>query len=136
MCPKVSSFLVKLLVHLRAIIKLKEGLLQVPPAKLRSIRKEIGKVLVANSLSCRKMAIILGQIRSNLTALPFLRAFTDTLKTFADLHTTHSWDHQVVIPQAVRVLTKGLKCLLLENLGRPFLDKPSRPLCSDGSDQC
>jgi hypothetical protein len=95
------------------------------------MRKEREKVLVAKSLSCRKMASILGQIRSNITTLLFLRVFTDTLKVFSDLHHPLGWDHQVVIPGALKEQIKALKPLLLEENGRPFLATPT--LCSDSS---
>ena len=84
-------------------------------------------------MTCRKMASILGQVRANLTALPFLRAFTDALKIFVDRHKENSWDHRITIPAEVKQQVRELKPLLQENLGRPFLQKVSRNLCSDSS---
>ncbi len=39
---------------------------------MKSVKRELGKRLIHPSLSCRKLAAILGQERSFLTALPFL----------------------------------------------------------------
>ena len=56
-----------------------KGKLKVPQHKLRTVKKELGKFVTHVSLTPRKMAAILGTIRSFLTAFPFLIAFTDQL---------------------------------------------------------
>jgi len=72
--------------HLGFVINFTKGVLEVPSQKLKQIRKELGKVVTANDMSCRKMAAIQGTVRSFLTALPFLRAFTDEMYLFINQH--------------------------------------------------
>ena len=64
------------------ILNLQEGKLQIPKEKLRLVKKELGKLVLAQSLTCRKVSSILGTIRSFLMAFPFLRAFSDHLVAF------------------------------------------------------
>ena len=84
--------------HLGFTLDLKNGFLQVPKEKLKSVRKELGKLVVQDTLSVRKMAAILGQIKSFFTALPFLRAFTDDFVSFRRTNQAHGWNHQALIP--------------------------------------
>ena len=91
-------------------------------------------MLLAQKMSCRKISSILGQVRSCLVALPFLRVVTDQLMVFSNLHTRRGWDHQNVIPQALKDQIKELKALLDPELGRPFHEKVTRVLYSDSSD--
>jgi len=77
----------QLIHHLGFDLNLQEGKLQISSQKLKTVKKELGKLVTKDQLSCRKMASILGQVRSFLVALPFLRAFTDTLCQFVNLST-------------------------------------------------
>jgi hypothetical protein len=79
------------------------------------------------------MAAILGCIRSFLLALPFLRAFTDTLVELVNLQQTFGWDHKVLIPPTVTYQLKDLKLLLQNWQGRPFPERANRELHSDSS---
>ena len=45
--------------HLGFLVDFAEGLLQVPKEKLRSFRKELGKIVTQGHMTCRKMAAIL-----------------------------------------------------------------------------
>ena len=45
--------------HLGFMVDLKQGLLQVPQEKMKTIRNELGKLLTHSEMSCRKMAIAL-----------------------------------------------------------------------------
>ena len=78
--------------HLGFSLNLKEGILEVPKHKLKSVRKELGKILTHNTLTCRKMAAILGSVRSFLMAMPFLRAFTDHMRDFVNQQANLGWD--------------------------------------------
>jgi hypothetical protein len=78
--------------------QLEGGKARSAPPKLKSIRKELGKLVTHPTISCRKMATILGQVRSFLQALPFLRAFTDLMVKFVDQHTHQGWDKQLFVP--------------------------------------
>jgi hypothetical protein len=84
--------------HLGFTINFEQGTLEVPPEKLRSIRRELGKLLTHQSFTPRKMAAILGVVRSFLTALPFLRAFTDQMVQFTSLAQTVGWDQKIPLP--------------------------------------
>ena len=75
--------------HLGFTLDLKKGALEISTEKLKSIRKELGKVVLAEKMSCRKMAAILGQVRSCLVALPCLRAFSDQFVKFVNLQQVH-----------------------------------------------
>ena len=88
--------------HLGFLLNLEKGVLLVPDQKLKNISKEMGKFLVQKEMSCRKAAAILGQLRSFLTALPCLRAFSDLLVKFTDQHRTVGWDKKVLIPSPLQ----------------------------------
>jgi hypothetical protein len=107
--------------------------LEVPGPKLKTIRKELGKVLMAQKMSCRKIASVLGQIRSYLVALPFLRVVTSQLQTFTNLQKVQGWDYQVDIPALLKQEIRDLKKYLDPDLGRKFLETPKRVLNSDSS---
>ena len=68
--------------HMGFQINPKEGFVGVPPEKLKTVRRELGKLVTHKVLTCRKMAAILGVVRYFLTAMPFLRAFTDNMMEF------------------------------------------------------
>ena len=70
--------------HLGFLLNFREGSLQVAPAKLKSVRKELGKFLTNSEISCRKTAAILGTVRSFLLGLPFFKAFKDTMVDFVN----------------------------------------------------
>ena len=75
--------------HLGFTINFQKGCLEVPSRKLKSIRKGLGKFATNDKMSCRKVAAILGQVRSFLAAMPFLRAFTDQLVQFTNQSLVH-----------------------------------------------
>ena len=85
-------------VHLDFLLDLKGGVLKVPSEKLTTCRRELGKILTHKEMSCRKMAAILGQVRSFLTAMPFLRVFTDLMLQFVSHHRNLGWDHVEMVP--------------------------------------
>ena len=70
--------------HLGFTLNLEDGVLEVPKTKIKTVRKELGKVLTHQHMTCRKMAAILGNIRSFLMAMPFLRASTDHMLAFVN----------------------------------------------------
>ena len=124
---------VQSLTHLGFVLNLKQGLLQVPIPKLKTIRRELGKLLLAKQLSCRKMASILGQVRAYLPAIPPLRLVTDTLAEFAARAQVMGWDHTIPIPQEVKDQVRELKEFLLPDKGRPFVGPTTSTLHSDSS---
>ena len=120
--------------HLGFILDLQRGRLLVPPEKLKMVRKELGKIVTKDTMTVRKMSAILGQIRSFLTALPFLRAFTDHLVLFIKNSTNWGWDHQVQIPLDLKTQLKNLTIMFQKWEGRPFLTtRLHRKMAADSS---
>ena len=120
--------------HLGFQLDLKNGFLNIGLEKLKMIQREFGKVRVAETLTCRKMASILGCVRSCLVALPCLRAFTDQLSRFVNLQTQFGWDHVITIPQALKEQLQELKEILQNWKGRKFCQAVTKTLHSDSSD--
>ena len=84
--------------HLGFKIDFQTGRLQVPSQKLKAIRKEMGKLVTHVEMTPRRMAAILGTVRSFLMAMPFLRAFTDMLTQFINQHQPQGWDKNFQYP--------------------------------------
>jgi hypothetical protein len=76
-----------------------QGGLQVPQDKLKSIKKELGKLVKFTTMSPRKMSAILGQVRSFLVAMPLLRSFTDMMLAFIRKQQVWGWDMEHPIPK-------------------------------------
>jgi len=81
----------------------------------------------------RQMSAILGQIRANLLALPFLRAFTSLLAGFMQQKTPDPWDSKHVISTEIKEQLVEVRFLMENWSGRPFPVKASRVLHSDSS---
>jgi hypothetical protein len=119
--------------HLGFCLNLKEGKLQVSSSKVKNIRKELGKLVLTKTMSCRKMAAILGVVRSCLVAVPFLRAFTDQMVSFVNHQQLHGWDIKLPIPENLRQQILEVKDLLQTWQGRPFVSPSQREIHSDSS---
>ena len=52
-----------------------QGFLTAPEKKRKLFRKELGKVIKATTFRCRRMAAVLGQVRSVLPALRRMKAY-------------------------------------------------------------
>ena len=122
--------------HLGFRLDLAKGVLQVPTQKLKSVRKELGKFVVQDQMTCRQAAAILGQLRSFLTALPCLRAFSDHLMQFSNMHREKGWDAKVPIPKELKEQVLEIGNLLQNWEGRSFQGQsPVRKIFSDSSNQ-
>ena len=87
-----------------------------------------------SSLSPRKMAAILGTVRSFLVALPFLKEFTDEMKVLIDLQVQGGWDKSHPLPESLVHQVKEAKEFLTAWQGRQFQARcPIRKLHSDAS---
>ena len=119
--------------HLGLLLDLRRGELTVPLDKRKGYRKELGKVLTNKTLTVRKVAAILGRVRSLLPALPALRAFTDHLVKFVAKGQGMGWDSSHPIPEALRVQVREATALVTDWPGRRFLspNPPDRELSSD-----
>ena len=67
--------------HLGFVLNFQEGSLQVTPTKLKTVKKELGKLVTKSHISCRKMAAILGTVRSFFSGSTFPPS----------LHRHHGW---------------------------------------------
>ena len=123
--------------HLGFLIDFATGTLGVPPGKLKAVRKDLGKIQTANTMTPRKMAAILGQVRSFIQAIPALRSFTDKMLKFVRLHDTLGWDQKYPIPGDMKEELSSLKDLLQNWKGRPLGERlHHRTIHSDSSDYC
>ena len=115
-------------------LNFKAGNLEVPQQKLKTVRRELGKLVTHSHLTPRKVAAILGTVRSFLTALPFLRAFTDQLCTFISLQETMGWDTPQPLPMGLQDQLREVKNLLQDWQGKSMEGKTAvRKLHSDAS---
>ena len=122
--------------HLGFLLDLGNGLLKVPSHKLKTVRKELGKVVTSQSMTIRKMASVLGSVRAFLVALPFLRSFTDQMLQFVSKAPTLGWDYEITLPPLLKDELKVVKNLLDNWEGRPFLEKEfCKVLHSDASQE-
>jgi hypothetical protein len=121
--------------HLGFKIDFQTGRLQVPSQKLKAIRKEMGKLVTHVEMTPRRMAAILGTVRSFLMAMPFLRAFTDMLTQFINQHQPQGWDQKFQIPPALHQQVRELNGLMHSWQGRQLGGWVAvRNLHSDSSD--
>ena len=123
----------QLVEHLGFQINFKEGKLQLPSQKVKGLRKELGKFVTKSFMTKRQVSAILGQIRSNLIAMPFLRAFTSLLVKFLRERNQDPWDSKHQISKDIKDQLKEIKKHLENWSGRHFHQKPTRFLHSDSS---
>ena len=120
--------------YLGFTLNFRQGTMEVPQQKLKTVRRELGKLLTHSHLSPRKVAAILGTVRSFLTALPFLRAFTDQLCSFVKLQEKVGWDTPQPLPADLQKQLLEVKDLLHNWQGRSMEGKTAiRQLHSDAS---
>ena len=119
--------------HLGFVVDFVKGQLCVPKEKVKMVRKDLGKLVKLERISPRKMAAILGVVRSFLTVMPFLRAFTDQLCKFVNQARESSWDYPRPIPEDLKVQIREIKDTILEWTGRDFTRQPQKTLYSDSS---
>ena len=113
----------QILEHLGFTINFGDGTILVPQEKLKKIRKEMGKIITHQKLSPRKVAAILGSVRSFLTAMPFLRAFMTHTLNFVNQFSPQGWDKQQLVPPLLKEEVQKLKVLMHTWLGRKMGDK-------------
>ena len=123
----------QLVEHLGFQLNYQHGKLKMPTQKVKCLKKELGKFVTTTSMSKRQVAAILGQIRSNLVAMPFLRAFTGLLVQFLAEISAQSWDSKHIIPCSMKGQFKDIKSLLDNWSGRNFPQNPTCFLNSDSS---
>ena len=94
----------------------------------------MGKFVTKREMSKRHISAILGQIRANLLALPFLRAFTTELVQFLAKTSTDPWDKKFLISVEIKLELQNVRNIMEKWTGRPFPKKATRILHSDSSD--
>ena len=103
------------------------------PQKVKAIKKDLGR-FDPTKMTPRKAAAILGQVRSFLAALPFLRSFTDQLILFTNYHQVVGWDTPRAIPLSLQQQVREIGEVLSTWTGRQFEGvKPVRTIHSDSS---
>ena len=68
--PKSHLEPVQNLIHLGVELDFIKGCVSIPARKLKSYRKELGKLVTHNMVTCRRAAAILGQVKSLLIVIP------------------------------------------------------------------
>ena len=66
------------------------------------------------------MAAILGAVRAFLSAMPFLRAFTDQMLLFVRQNTKIGWDTKIPVPEKLKSEVIEIKPLMTSWKGRQF----------------
>ena len=99
-----------------------KGVLEVPNEKLKTVRRELGKLVTHTNMTPRKMSAILGVVRSFLMAIPHLRAFTDLMVQFVARGQVggRGWDSPHPILAELTDQVREIKDLLASGYGRPF----------------
>ena len=120
--------------HLGFVVNLLDGKVQLHPQKLQTIKKDLGKFITKKEMAKRQIAAILGQVRSNLLALPFLRAFTTEMVQLLAQTAQESWDRKFPISAEIKKELKKVGEILDSWSGRNFPQKAGKILFSDSSD--
>ena len=81
----------------------------------------MGKLVTHKMMSTRKMSAILRSVRAFLTAMPFLRAFTDQMVQFVKLQKYQGWDKKLPIPSELQEQVRELNGLMEKWKGRTLL---------------
>jgi hypothetical protein len=117
--------------HLGFQINFQQGKLQITPQKVKGLKKELGKFVKKAIMSKKQVAAILGHVKSNLVAMPFLRAITGLLVKILAEKASLPWDSKHPIPTPIKDQLKEIKFLLENWSGRNFPQSPNRFLHSD-----
>jgi hypothetical protein len=125
----------QLVQHLGFHLDLKAGCFQVPKEKLSLMQKELRQLQHKQFLTPRKMAAILGRLRSFLTAFPPLRSFADQMLGFILHHKRNGWDTSLPLPPQLQGEVVSVLNLMNVWKGKTLEGKvPVRHLHSDSSD--
>ena len=121
--------------HLGFHLDLQEGLLQVPSKKLQIMQKDLKELQHKECMTPRKVASILGTLRSFLLAFSPLRCFTDMMLAFVRQHQTQGWDRSLPLSPLLKEEIFHLLDLMKCWKGRKLEGQvPVRQLHSDSSD--
>lgn len=111
------------------------GLVQVPKEKVTSTLVDLAALLTHTTPSARKLASVLGRLRSLIFALPQVRLLSDALAKQVHLQSTNSWETKAPISALVQDQMQSTMQELQEWKGRPFRHMGSQQVIySDASD--
>ena len=133
--PKSVLTPVQSLIFLGFQLNLGVGCIGVPRNKITQCIQALTRVANKPSLSKRKLASVLGQVRSLLFAMPQLRLFTDSLAHTLKVHAGCHWNaHLVLDPRALSQVEECIQVIKQwkgKSLHLPF---SSQHLFTDASD--
>ena len=122
------------LIHLCVELDFIKGCLSIPARKLKSHQKELEKLVTHNTVTCRRAAAILEQVKLLLIAIPALRSFLFLLHAFVQQVSVHGSDTMLPVPMEVREELRSCKDILLQWPGRYMLGRaPTRVFAFDAS---
>ena len=94
----------------------------------------MGKLVQFQTATPRKIAAILGKVRSLLVVFPGLRVLSNDLQHFVAWASRKGWDTPQVLPPSVKSEILECSSFINEWKGRNFVQDPTRWLASDASD--
>ena len=87
--------------YLGFTLNLESGLVQIPTKKLSSIISDLVALHRAPSPTVRKLAAVLGRLRSLLFALPHARLLSDHMLNLLNQYSLQGWDLQLTLSPVV-----------------------------------
>ena len=88
----------QLILFLGFLVDLENGRISVPPSKLKAITADVRRIRESPRLTVRKLASILGTLRSLAPAVPHVRILSDIVSTLVGREARRGWDRIVVVP--------------------------------------
>ena len=92
---------VQTLRYLGFLLNLLEGRVEVPTKKLTSVLLDVSRLLKMETPSARKLASVLGRLRSLLFAMPQIKLWTDQLAAHIHTLTQWGWEAQAPLPSTI-----------------------------------
>ena len=121
--------------YLGFTLDLAAGLVQIPTKKVSSIILDLVALQRAEAPTVRKIAAVLGRIRSLFFALPQARLLSDHMVAIISRHSLSRWDIQVILPNEVHAQIHSTIEVLKTWRGRKFIHElPTEILFTDSSD--
>ena len=126
---------VQTLRYLGFLLNLLEGKVEVPTKKLTAIMGDVSRLLKVSNPSARKVASVLGRLRSLLFALPQIKLWTDKMAAHIQQLAQWGWEATAPLPKDIVDQLHQTMDLLQSWKGKPFVpDLPPHTLFSDASD--
>lgn len=131
---KSELFPVQRLNYLGFTINLLDGVVEIPPRKITQVMVDIAQLLKSKLPSCRKVASVLGRLRSLIFAFPQVRLWTDLLQHHVHLQSQIGWEYRAPLPPQLGHHLKEALNALQQWKGRPLHQVlPQEAIFSDAS---